>query len=212
MQCPRCQRELPPGAAGCPDCGPAGQTGQTPPPPPPPPPGVGPDPAAPAISEAEWRAFLGPKAELYLARFARFSAGGQDAFAATWHWPGFFATAWWFLYRKLYLWFGLGLVGSFIPWLRWGVHIAAGLTAYYIYYVEAGKQIRAIKAATPPELLAERLAAAGGVHRWVPWVAVVVTALMLLGTILMLSFAGGLALGVLFGSASAPAPGPGPSY
>lgn len=198
MQCPRCQRELPPGAAGCPDCGAA-------PPPPPQPPGAAPD---VAISPDEWRAFLGPKAELYLERFARFSAGGQDAFTATWHWPAFFATAWWFLYRKLYLWFGLGLVGSFIPWLRWGVHIAAGVTAYYIYYVEAGKQIRAIKAVTPPEQLAGRLAAAGGVHGWVPWVAVAVSALMLLGTILMLTFAGGLALGVLFGLGHQAAPGP----
>ncbi|MFZ5586725.1 MAG: hypothetical protein ACOZHQ_12425 [Thermodesulfobacteriota bacterium] len=203
MQCPRCQRELPPGAAGCPDCGTAEAAGPTPPPPPPPPP---PGPAA-DISPEEWRAFLGPKAELYLERFARFQAGGQDAFTATWHWPAFFATAWWFLYRKLYLWFGLGLVGSFIPWVRWGVHVAAGVTAHYIYYVEAAKQIRAVKANCPPGELPARLAAAGGVHAWVPWVAVVVSALMLLGTILMLAFAGGLALGVLFGVAQQPAGG-----
>lgn len=168
MQCPQCQRELPPGAAGCPDCGAAAG------PPPPPPPDPAPCAPAEGISPDEWRAFLGPKADLYLERFARFTTTGTDAFTATWHWPAFFATAWWFLYRKLYLWFGLGLVGSFIPWLRWGVHIAAGVTAHYIYYVEAAKQIRAIKANCPAGEARARLIAAGagstpGCPGWRRW-------------------------------------------
>lgn len=223
MRCPSCQQDLPPGAEVCPACHPelAPGVGAPPPPPPPPPPlaGISPgaegdDPsrrfyaggsggttsgaAAADISPEEWRAFLGPRAAVYLDHFARFQRAGE-AFTATWHWPGFFATGWWFLYRKLYLWAVLGLVGAWIPWVRWAVHAASGLCAHYIYYGEAQRRIRAVKATAPPDQLLARLAEAGGVHSWVPWVAVAVTLLLLAVGIIMLAFAGGLALGIVFG-------------
>ncbi|MFH1034129.1 MAG: zinc ribbon domain-containing protein [Pseudomonadota bacterium] len=211
-QCPHCRQEIDPGQGQCPSCGaalPAG--GQAPPPPPPPDPGqayyqggsgqawAGDD---LAITPQDWRDFLGPNAEAYLPKFARFAPGGLETFVATWHWPAFLATFWWFLYRKLYLWFGLCLVGMFIPHLRWLVWVAAGIVANYIYFIEAQKQIRAIKATSPAAELSARLAQAGGVHPWVPWVAVAVS----LGGFLLLAvlvlFLGGLTLGWLMGLAS----------
>lgn len=220
VRCPHCQTELPPEAEACPACHPELAPGAGAPPPPPPLAGISPgaadddpsrrfyaggaggaDPAgatAVDISPEEWRAFLGPRSQVYLDHFARFQQAGE-AFVATWHWPGFFATGWWFLYRKLYLWAVLGLVGAWIPWFRWAVHAASGLCAHYIYYGEAQRRIRAVKATAPPEELLARLAEAGGVHPWAPWVAVAVSLLILAGTIIMLAFAGGLALGVFFG-------------
>lgn len=209
-QCPNCHQEIGPAQAKCPLCGadlPAGGP-ETAPPSPPPGPGqsyyqggsgqafTGP---GLEITPQDWRDFLGPNAGAYLPKFARFVSGGREVFVATWHWPAFLATFWWFLYRKLYLWFGLCLVGMLIPHLRWLVWIAAGVVANYIYFIEAQKQIRAIKAVSPASELAARLAEAGGVHSWVPWVAVVVSlgAFLLMAVLLM--FLGGLTLGWFMG-------------
>jgi hypothetical protein len=205
-----------PGAAQCPRCGADASTaGQAPPTPPPPPPGANPGAsyyqggsgqAAPgpdiAITTQDWRDFLGPNATAYLPKFARFQQTLGDDFVATWHWPAFLASFWWFLYRKLYLWFGLCLLGMFIPYLHWAVWIAGGVTANYIYYIEAKKQIRGIKAVTPPGELPWRLAQAGGVHSWVPWVAVAVSAGFFLLMLVMLMFLGGLTLGWFMGLAN----------
>jgi hypothetical protein len=121
---------------------------------------------------------------------------------ATWHWPAFLATFWWFLYRKLYLWFGLCLVGVFIPYVQYAVWIGGAIAANYIYYIEAQKQIRAIKSTSPPAELSTRLAQAGGVHAWVPWVAVLVSAGLFLLTAVVLMFLGGLTLGWFLGLAN----------
>jgi hypothetical protein len=56
------------------------------------------------ITEEDFTQCLGRKAHKYLPRFRKFSARGADRFAMTWHWPAFFVTFWWMLYRKLYLW------------------------------------------------------------------------------------------------------------
>jgi hypothetical protein len=211
-QCPHCRQEIAPGAGQCPLCGgelPAG--GQAPPPPPPPDPGQryyqgGSGQAFPGagleITTQDWRDFLGPNADAYLPKFTRFAPGGRETFVATWHWPAFLATFWWFLYRKLYLWFGLCLVGMFIPHLRWLVWIAAGIAANYIYFIEAQKQIRALKATSPAGELPARLAQAGGVHPWVPWVGVLVSLGGFLLMALVLLFLGGLTLGWLMGLAN----------
>jgi Tfp pilus assembly protein PilE len=64
-----------------------------------------------AVTEEEaWSAFTGGKADYYLPRFARLARGG----GAAWHWPAFFITWWWLLYRKMWAWAALYF---FLPYL-----------------------------------------------------------------------------------------------
>ena len=49
-----------------------------------------------------FRAILGPKnQEYYLQRFADYEASGKTTLG--WHWPAFFVTFYWLLYRKMWL-------------------------------------------------------------------------------------------------------------
>lgn len=74
-----------------------------------------------AIDERFWVAAIGAgRSDYYLPRFRRFEAGG---IGPTWHWPAFFFTFWWFIYRKLWLpallyWFGWALVTNVDPLLE----------------------------------------------------------------------------------------------
>jgi type IV pilus assembly protein PilA len=60
--------------------------------------------AAPASAEeqrgADYQVAIGPNTGYYLPRFEAFDRGAS---AASWHWPAFFVTTPWFLYRKMYL-------------------------------------------------------------------------------------------------------------
>jgi len=61
-------------------------------------------------------AFVGPKnADYYLPKFERFESGSN---AATWHWPAFFISSLWLLYRKMWGW-------AFLYWIA----LPTGLTA-----------------------------------------------------------------------------------
>ena len=62
------------------------------------------------IRDFEFKAFIGNNSEKYLKKFKKFTGKGVATFALTWHWPAFFAGAWWLLYRKIYFWalFGFG--------------------------------------------------------------------------------------------------------
>jgi hypothetical protein len=208
--CPSCEHQAGENDVFCPKCGAAlgqtGQAGQTghnsdsaaPPPPPPPP-----QPAQAAgqeISEAEWRAYLGKNADYYLGQFPRFKVGGVEGFAATWNWAAFLATFWWFLYRKQYLFFGLALVGMFLPYVKWFVWIACGLTANYLYHAEARRHILSFKANNPGRDVTAMLAQAGGVHAWVPPVAVAVSVLLFLAMFIMMALVGGMFMGYMFKS------------
>ena len=59
--------------------------------------------AAPSTPEeqrvADYEAAIGPNAGYYLQRFEDFDAGGSKL---GWHWPAFFATSGWFVYRKMW--------------------------------------------------------------------------------------------------------------
>jgi|SRR5690606_2305858 len=50
--------------------------------------------------DALYRAVIGRNAEYYLERFRRFDAAGKAG--ASWHWPAFFITFFWLLYRKMW--------------------------------------------------------------------------------------------------------------
>jgi type IV pilus assembly protein PilA len=61
---------------------------------------------------------IGPNRDYYMRKFERFDTGGSKA---TWHWPAFFATAPWFIYRRMWV---PGLLSLFLPFLAL---IAAGI-------------------------------------------------------------------------------------
>jgi hypothetical protein len=73
--------------------------------------------------EEAWAIAVGPaQADYYLPRFARLAAGG----GASWHWPAFFVTWWWLLYRKMWGWAALYF---FMPYLfTFGVGVVLGMS------------------------------------------------------------------------------------
>jgi hypothetical protein len=140
-------------------------------------------PSSSPLTVEELTAYIGPKAERYRPRFERFTRTGSTRFAFSWNNPAAFAGMWWYLYRKMYGWaladFGLSVLLGwtlFVP-ILWGVARAA--TGDYLYFRQADRKIREARpvssaggapAADAAHLA--RLAAEGGVHSWVPWVAI----------------------------------------
>lgn len=60
-----------------------------------------------------YKAIVGPKnQDYYLSQFSRFDSNGKVS--ASWHWPAFFVTFYWFLYRKMWL---NALIYFFLPYL-----------------------------------------------------------------------------------------------
>jgi hypothetical protein len=56
---------------------------------------------SPLSQEAMYKALIGPKnQEYYLNEFAKFDAAGKTS--TSWHWPAFFVTFYWLLYRKMW--------------------------------------------------------------------------------------------------------------
>lgn len=118
-----------------------------------------------------YKAVLGPKnQDYYLGQFSRFDADGKVS--VTWHWPAFFMTLYWMLYRKMwlfalayfifpYLFFGLmaviaGVTGSsanmlvgagYVLYLL-GIMFLLPMYANALYYNHCKKQISAVKAST----------------------------------------------------------------
>src|SRR5262245_54965164 len=60
---------------------------------------------------ADYEAAIGPNSGYYLKYFEQFDAGESQT---SWHWPAFFASSWWCLYRKMWLWGILTLVWPLI--------------------------------------------------------------------------------------------------
>ena len=75
--------------------------------------------------EEFYKAILGPKnQDYYLRQFAKFDSDGKAT--ATWHWPAFLVTFYWFLYRKMWL---HALLYFFLPYLLMIVLGIAGALA-----------------------------------------------------------------------------------
>lgn len=128
--------------------------------------------AAGDANEEDLAAFVGKNSDKYLAKFRAFRKDGVDSFAATWHWPAFFLSFWWTLYRKMYGWAALVLVLGCVPYVGFLAMIAFGLSANYLYYLHARKKI--LEATALPASPVERAAAlarAGGVNNVVVIVA-----------------------------------------
>ncbi len=134
----------------------------------------------PAVKEEDFALFVGKNAEKYLGKFRKFTRNGEDTFAATWHWPAFFFSFLWTLYRKLYGWAILVLFLGCVPYVGLLVMIASGISANYIYYKHAKKKLIEVKSLTASE--AERAAAmarAGGVN--IAVVLAAIAAIVILG-------------------------------
>ena len=154
-------------------------------------------PSSPPPTAEELTAYIGPKAERYRRRFERFTRTGTARFEFSWNNPAAFLGLWWYLYRKMYVWALVDFVLSvllgwtlFVP-ILWGVARAA--TADYLYFLQADRRIRdvrpisyAIDASAANALHLARLADEGGVNRWVAWVAIALTLLLL--AILLFAF------------------------
>ena len=140
-------------------------------------------PSALPLAAEELTAYIGPKAERYRPRLERFTRTGTTRFEFSWNNPAAFAGMWWYLYRKMYSWalvdFALSVLLGwtlFVP-ILWGV--ARAVTGDYLYFRQADRKIREARpissaGGTPAADAAHlaRLAAEGGVHAWVPWVAI----------------------------------------
>jgi len=147
-------------------------------------------PSGSPLAAEELTAYIGPKAERYRSRFERFTRTGATRFAFSWNNPAAFAGLWWYLYRKMYGWalvdFALSVLLGwtlFVP-ILWGVVRAA--TGDYLYFRQADRKIREARPVSSAEGLPAanathlaRLAAEGGVHAWVPWVAIAGAVLVL---------------------------------
>jgi len=109
MFCPECGKQINDGSKFCRYCGSTLSEGSSS--------SVHPSPTStpsPVITDEEYNSFIGKNAAKYIMKFKSFGTGGFDNFKATWHWPAFFFTFWWFIYRKLYLWAFLAFIISLI--------------------------------------------------------------------------------------------------
>lgn len=126
MYCPKCGAANDDTAAFCKACGevlplPAGKFQQAQG-------GSG----GPSGLEEYYKAVLGPKNQYYyLDRFARFDAEGKTG--ASWHWPAFFVTLYWLLYRKMWLAaLGYFFLPSLLFWLVRGIIASAAQGPAYM--------------------------------------------------------------------------------
>jgi hypothetical protein len=144
-------------------------------------------PSAAQPTAEELRAYVGPNADRYLVRFARFRRGDEPRFAFSWNWMALGVGVWWYLYRKMYLWavvdFALSVLFGwtlFVP-LLWAM--ARAVTADYLYLRQAERAVldsRSFSAGAADPAHLARVAAAGGVHRWIPWAAAIGTIVLAL--------------------------------
>ena len=163
--------------------------------------------AAPAGDDEYYKAAVGEKnQDYYLKHFARFDVAGKVS--ATWHWPAFWLSFYWLLYRKM--WLG-ALVYFFLPYLILGVlgaiaavmngaggtFLGAGYLLYLIgivflvpmyanaiYYHHCRKKIARAKASTPDvkRQLGE-LAAKGGTSNIAIIILLVLVLIAVLGIV-----------------------------
>src|SRR3954452_22558269 len=92
----------------------------------------GPAPATPEDQLlAHYELAVGKSAEYYVPKFEEFDKGGSQLGC---HWPAFFVTTPWFLYRKMWGW-GLGNVAWF-----WGMLTIVGPIAIGVTAAAAGKE------------------------------------------------------------------------
>jgi hypothetical protein len=140
------------------------------------------------VTKDEFAAFIRRKAQQYLLKFRIFSVGGNDRFAATWHWPAFLVGFWWLLYRKMYLWAVVYFLVLIIPYANIAAWFTLAISGNYLYYRFVKGKILRVKTSQPSGDIAKTLSEIGGVNKWVPVVGIMVSIaaffMFLLGLIL----------------------------
>lgn len=148
--------------------------------------------------------FLGPKnRDYYLRRFEALDGGRMLG----WHWPAFFITAPWLLYRKMWAWAVAYIVG--LPIVLMGLAVllfflvddeatastaavgmyfgvlffAPPLVANSLYYGHARREIRKINATTTGDERRFQLARAGGTSGLGVFIAVLVISVPVVGVL-----------------------------
>jgi hypothetical protein len=141
-----------------------------------------------SITEDEFAAFIGRKAQQYLLKFRIFSVGGKDRFAVTWHWPAFLVGFWWLLYRKMYLWAFVYFILLVIPYANVAAWFTVAVSGNYLYYRFVKGKILRVKTSQPSGDIVKTLSELGGVNKWVPVVGIIASIaafiMFLLGLIL----------------------------
>lgn len=123
-------------------------------------------------SQEDLKSFIGPNYEKYCMKFKKFSIN-PASFQASWNWSAFLAGWWWLLYRKMYIWAAVSFVTFCIPYLNFITWIGHGIAGNYLYYRHVQKEIAGLKT-HQGENYAQFLPSFGGVHKWVPIVAVII--------------------------------------
>ncbi len=159
----------------------------------------------PESPEPYYKAFIGPRnQDYYLRHFVRFDAKGRPG--PSWHWPVFFVTFWWLLYRKMWLhalvYFFLPYVASFVIGFAAGgagdyaeavggllslLYLAAVLLlppiyANALYYMQCKRRIAAARASSAEvEKQLAFLSATGGTSNVALIVIAIIAAVLLIG-------------------------------
>ncbi len=82
-----------------------------------------------------------------------------------WHWPAFFFSFWWTLYRKMYVWAILVLFQSIVPYVGFPMMSVFAMSADYLCYRHAKKKVLELKAQPGTEIEeAAAVARAGGTN------------------------------------------------
>ena len=121
--------------------------------------------------------FIGPNADDYAQKFSSFGTIRNPKFQLSWHWPAFFFFFFWALYRKMWLWAGLNVLGAVflvfltpltIVWLIYSLFWP--LVANYLYFRHIAHHMRVARARYSGEEREEYLAKKGGVSKNAVWI------------------------------------------
>ena len=165
-------------------------------------------------AETLYEAVIGEKKRYYLKKFEKFDKQ-PPGLKASWNWAAFLGNYFWALYRKMYGWFfacfGIYVLPIiYLNYLKyykggapeiysisWYVFMIAfpivfGIIGNSLYYRSVKKKIAAAQSLIPDKSkLLEFLRDKGGVHTWIIWVFICISALILL------LFAGAFVLGII---------------
>ncbi len=126
----------------------------------------------------EFVRFIGPNADEYAEKFSRMGTIRHPKFQVGWHWPAFLAFFFWALYRKMWLWAGINVVGALFlvlltpPSPLWLVYsLFWPLTANFLYFRHISHHLRKSRS-FDGEAREQYLAEKGGVSRMAMWIGV----------------------------------------
>ena len=123
--------------------------------------------------------FVGPNQSYYLKVFGNMGSVEQPRFAWSWNWPAFLAFFIWSLYRKLWLWAGVYLIGMVIMSkvsvslaLMVAYSVLWAVMANYLYFRHAAKHILQPSPLADSDNQRRFLQNSGGVSRIGMWLGI----------------------------------------